>query len=447
MLNTVAIHTLGCKLNFSESSTIGQQFLTNGFSVVDFGSSADVYVFNTCTVTENAERECRQLIRKALRTNPDAYVIVTGCYAQLRPEEIASIEGVNAVLGSTEKFKLFSILNDFKSSNLACIHVGSLTGSHEFGDASSTNADNRTRAYFKIQDGCDYNCSFCTIPQARGKSRSDTIQAVIDRAIMIAEKGVKEIVLTGVNIGDFKGDDPSGDANGYHFIDLMKALEEESSVPRFRISSIEPNLCSDAVIEQVSLSSKFMPHFHMPLQSGNNKQLAMMRRRYRRELYEDRVNKIRKLMPHACIGADVIVGFPGETAADFDITAQFIKDLRVDYLHVFTYSERANTLALEMHGVVPMEERRQRNELLRAISSRKQSDFYRRHLSTTREVLLERGKSKETLLGFTDNYIKVEVTLSDAENHVNQLYSILLREIVPDGLVKGSLSLEVKSTG
>jgi threonylcarbamoyladenosine tRNA methylthiotransferase MtaB len=441
---SVSFHTLGCKLNFAETSAIKQQFESAGYHINSFDDGADVCVINTCSVTDFADRKCRKAVRQALSKNSDSKIVVIGCYAQLKPTEIAEIKGVDLVLGAGEKFNIINYLDRLdKVPGKGWIRATDISAVEAFTPAFSYG--DRTRSFLKIQDGCDYNCSFCTIPQARGKSRSDSIKSVVDRAVLIAEKGVKEIVLTGVNIGDFKGGDAADKATHHQFVDLIQALENQSSVPRFRISSIEPNLCTDTIIEFVSESTRFMPHFHMPLQSGNNKQLALMRRRYRRELYQERVDKIRALMPHACIGADVIVGFPGETMADFETTVQFIRNLSVDYLHVFTYSERANTLAAEMPGVVPIEERRQRNQLLREVSSGKQLEFYRRHLSTSREVLLEKGKRRGTLLGFTDNYIKVEVLMSDPESHINQVYPIFLDKIDSNGVVKGIISSEVKA--
>jgi threonylcarbamoyladenosine tRNA methylthiotransferase MtaB len=408
---TVAFHTLGCKLNFSETSALARLFEDKGYLPVKFEEGADIYVINTCSVTEQADRECKKIVRSALRQQPNAYVVVTGCYAQLKPQEIADIEGVDLVLGAGEKFNILQYVDELsKAQGKGLVYAGDVrdvntfTPSFSFGD--------RTRTFLKVQDGCDYKCSFCTIPQARGASRSDTVESVLANARSIAQKGSKEIVLTGVNLGDFgngtaviEGERPRKEAL---FADLVRALDTLEEVARFRISSIEPNLLTEEIIGMVAESARFMPHFHVPLQSGNDKQLRDMRRRYRRDLYAERVALIKQYMPHACIGCDVIVGFPGETEADFLETYAFIKDLDVSYLHVFTYSERANTPAVDMPGVVPVEERRRRNQALRGLSEMKRRHFYQQHLGSTRPVLFEHHKNNTLLTGFTDNYVKIE---------------------------------------
>ena len=409
---TVAFHTLGCKLNYSETSALARLFEDNGYMPVKFEEEADIYVLNTCSVTEQADRECRKIVRQAMRRSPSAFVVVTGCYAQLKPQEISEIPGVDLVLGAGEKFRILDYVDDLsKAQGKGMVQAGDVRDVNTF-NASFSFGD-RTRSFLKVQDGCDYKCSFCTIPQARGASRSDTVENVLNNAREIARRGAREIVLTGVNLGDFgngteviEGQKPRKEAL---FADLVVELDKLDEVARFRISSIEPNLLTDEIIAFVAKSARFMPHFHIPLQSGNNKQLREMRRRYRRELYAERVESIKKHMPHACIGCDVIVGFPGETEDDFLETYQFIRDLDISYLHVFTYSERANTLAAEMTGVVPVEERRRRNQALRGLSEMKRRAFYQEHAGTARLVLLEQHRDPSLLSGFTDNYIKVEV--------------------------------------
>ena len=404
---TVAFHTLGCKLNYSETSTIKRLFEDKGYGAVPFDEGADIYVINTCSVTDFADRKCRKIVRQALKKAPHAQVIVTGCYAQLKPKEISEIPGVDLVLGAAEKFRITDYVDEIsKAPGKNMVAAGDIWEATSFN--SSFSFGDRTRSFLKVQDGCDYKCSFCTIPMARGKSRSDTIENVVSNAKEIAEKGIQEIVLTGVNIGDF-GTEKGVPSKDSRFIDLIKALDEIEGINRFRISSIEPNLCSDEVIEFVANSKKFVPHFHMPLQSGNNKQLKEMRRRYKRELYADRVAKIKSLMPHCCIGVDVIVGFPNETKEDFLESYNFINELDVSYLHVFTYSERKNTLAAEMPAVVEMGERRRRNEMLRILSQKKQRFFYEQFVGQERPVLFEQHKDKTKLSGFTDNYVKIEM--------------------------------------
>ncbi len=435
---TVAFHTLGCKLNFSETSAIGRSFESHGFSEVKFPEPAEVYVINTCSVTDFADKKCRQVVRKALRSNPAAKVVVIGCYAQLKPDEIANIEGVDLVLGAAEKFRVIDYIDEIsKAPGKGMIVAGEVKEVHEFKDAFSFG--DRTRSFLKVQDGCDYKCSFCTIPQARGASRSDEIQKVVVNAGAIADMGVKEIVLTGVNIGDFgKLRNAEGYKKGGKFIDLIKSLDTVNGIERFRISSIEPNLCDDDVIEFVAKSKRFVPHFHMPLQSGSDKLLRMMRRRYKSELYKDRVAKIKSLMPHACIGVDVIVGFPGETDEDFLESYQFIENLDISYLHVFTYSERANTLAAEMPDSIPMEKRRKRNEMLRQLSDRKLHAFYQQFIGQKRLALFEKSKSPGMMNGFTDNYVKIELPFQ--QELINGIQSVTLDAIGKKGIVSASLA-------
>jgi len=433
---TVAFYTLGCKLNYSETSAIGRMFEDKGYSAVKFEEGANIYVINTCSVTDFADKKCRQIVRRALKFSPDALVVVVGCYAQLKPQEIADIPGVDLVLGAAEKFKILDYIDELsKAPGKGLVQAGEVTDAKEFINAFSFG--DRTRSFLKVQDGCDYKCSFCTIPLARGKSRSNTVENVVADTKKIAEQGVKEIVLTGVNLGDFgngtaviEGVLPKKEAM---FIDLIKALDKIEGIERFRISSIEPNLCTDEVIEFVAHSDRFVPHFHMPLQSGNNKQLKMMRRRYKRELYTERVAKIKHLMPHCCIGVDVIVGFPGETEEDFNETYNFINDLDISYLHVFTYSERANTLAAEMSDTVPMQVRRKRNEMLRVLSEKKRRHFYNQSLGRRRQVLFEVSKNKDLMTGFTDNYVKIEAPFD--EHLINTLATVQLMNINDRGHV------------
>jgi threonylcarbamoyladenosine tRNA methylthiotransferase MtaB len=412
--NSVAFYTLGCKLNYSETSAIGRQFADHGYTEVPFGEGADIYVINTCSVTEFADRKCRQTVRRALRANPAAKVVVVGCYAQLKPAEIAEIPGVDLVLGAAEKFRILDFIDELSQSpEKGLVHASEVSAANEF--VHSFSFGDRTRSFLKVQDGCDYQCSFCTIPLARGASRSSTVDKVVADAEAIARMGTREVVLTGVNIGDFgNGTEVIEGVRSKKealFIDLVRALDRVEGIERFRISSIEPNLCTDEIIEFVATSRRFAPHFHMPLQSGNNKQLRQMRRRYKRELYAQRVEKIRQVMPHCCIGVDVIVGFPGETEEDFLETYHFLNELDVSYFHVFTYSERANTPAAEMPGRVPMAERRRRNKQLTILSEKKRRAFYERHLGQERTVLFERGPATGVLTGFTDNYIRIEAPL------------------------------------
>ena len=405
MSKTVALHTLGCKLNFSETSAIGRLLETDGFVKKDFSEIADVYVINTCSVTDNADKECRLLVRRIQKKAPEAMVVITGCYAQLKPEEIAQIPGVDLVLGAAEKFNITRHLKDFIKGDSAKICSCDIEDVHEFTASHSIN--DRTRIFLKVQDGCDYNCSFCTIPMARGKSRSNTIDKVVDSVNTLAAQGAKEVVLTGINLGDFGKGFTGGKNNNETFFDLIQQLDNIHGIERYRISSIEPNLLTRDIIEFVSKSKKFMPHFHIPLQSGSNKILALMKRRYKKELYAKNVVMIKSLMPHCAIGADVIVGFPGETAEDFKETFDFLHSLDIAYLHVFTYSERDNTTALDIQPVVPIQMRNERNKQLRNLSYQKMQYFTNQHIGETRKVLFENPDKNGMVEGYTDNYIKI----------------------------------------
>ncbi|MCL4133498.1 UNVERIFIED_CONTAM: hypothetical protein GTU68_046330, partial [Idotea baltica] len=389
---------------------------------------ADVYVINTCSVTENANKKCRKVIKQALKQNADGYIIVVGCYAQLKPKEIADIPGVDMVLGAGDKFRILELVESFTKETNPCVFNSQIQEVNSFVNAYS--AGDRTRSFLKIQDGCDYKCTFCTIPLARGKSRSDTLDNILKNAQNIAQQGVREIVLTGVNIGDY-GKGLEGDQQ---FFDVVKALDEIQEVERFRISSIEPNLLTNEIIEFVADSKRFMPHFHMPLQSGNNEILGKMRRRYRRELYIDRVASIKSVMPDACIGVDVIVGFPGETEAHFEDTYRFLNELSISYLHVFTYSERENTLAVEMEGKVPMKERHRRSQMLRILSEKKRRNFYEQHVGEKRPILFEGKEESGDIFGFTDNYIKVKTSNDPSKANLIQIHR--LANVLPDGLMQ-----------
>lgn len=410
---SVAFHTLGCKLNYSETSAISRMLENDGFEKKAFDDIADVYVLNTCSVTDNADKECRQIVRRIQRRSPESLVVVTGCYAQLKPKEIAEIPGVDLVLGAAEKFNIGEHLKELTKGDPAKISSCDIAEVNGF--TASFSLNDRTRTFLKVQDGCDYNCSFCTIPMARGKSRSDTIENVIRHAEQLAANGVKEIVLTGVNLGDFgkNGFSPappkagSSQKHEQNFFQLIEELDNVDGIERFRISSIEPNLLSNEIIEFVANSKKFMPHFHVPLQSGSNKILGMMRRRYKRELYGDRVKLIKLLMPHCAVGADVIVGFPGETDEDFRETFNFLHELNISYLHVFTYSERDNTNALQIRPVVPVNVRHQRNKTLRNLSFMKMQYFTAQHKGQTRKVLFESHEKNGMMEGYTDNYIRI----------------------------------------
>ncbi|HYV94875.1 MAG TPA: tRNA (N(6)-L-threonylcarbamoyladenosine(37)-C(2))-methylthiotransferase MtaB [Chitinophagales bacterium] len=433
---TIAFHTLGCKLNFAESSSISRMLEAEGFRKVKFEDAADVYVINTCSVTENADKECRSIIRKALRFSPIAQVVVVGCYAQLKPEEIASIEGVDLVLGAKEKFRIADHLKTLPQKKLlsekATVYSCDVSEVNFF--ESSYSFGERTRAFLKVQDGCDYNCTYCTIPLARGRSRSDTIAHVVEQANLLSESGIKEIVLTGVNIGDFGLSRESRDRqNGNRdetFFDLIQALDEVEGIERFRISSIEPNLLRDEIIEFVAQSKRFMPHFHIPLQSGSDKILKLMKRRYLSKLYTDRVEKIKSVMPHCCIGADVIAGFPGEDEKEFLETYNFLNELDISYLHVFTYSERDSTEAIHLGNVVQKEIRHERNKMLRILSEKKQRAFYELHLGTIRKVLFELPNKDGMQEGLSDNYIKVEIS---TQKHLRgKIKQVLLRQLNGD---------------
>lgn len=436
MAKKVAFYTLGCKLNYSETSTIGRQFINAGYVIVDFTQVADVYIINTCSVTENADKKCRKVVKEALKHSPAAYITIVGCYAQLKPQEIANIEGVDMVLGAAEKFQIVDFISDLTKNPKTIIHNSPIKETNEF--IASYSYGDRTRTFLKVQDGCDYSCTFCTIPLARGASRSDTIEGIVKQAEEIAASGVKEIVLTGVNIGDF------GIRNGKRddkFFDLVKALDEVEGINRIRISSIEPNLLTNEIIAFVAQSKRFVPHFHIPLQSGSSKILALMRRRYKQELYVDRVKTIKKLMPNACIGADVIVGFPGETREDFLDTYNFINDLAISYLHVFTYSERDDTPAKDMNGKVPGSLRADRSKMLHILSDKKRRAFYETQIGKVEEVLFEADQKEGFMHGFTSNYVKVKVKYDPVL--VNELKTVKLEALLPEGEVSITEAIEV----
>ncbi|MXS70945.1 tRNA (N(6)-L-threonylcarbamoyladenosine(37)-C(2))-methylthiotransferase MtaB [Flavobacteriaceae bacterium W22] len=436
---TAAFHTLGCKLNFAETSTIARQLTDAGYEKVSFDEKADIYVINTCSVTENADRECKLHVKRAMKANAEGLVVIVGCYAQLKPEEISQIEGVDLVLGAKEKFNILSYLDDLqKSQNEGIVHSCEIEetdffiGSYSIGD--------RTRAFLKVQDGCDYKCTYCTIPLARGISRSDTIGNVLKNAREIAEKGIKEIVLTGVNIGDYGKGEFGNKKHEHTFLDLISELDQVEGIERIRISSIEPNLLKDESIDLVSKSKSFVPHFHIPLQSGSDDLLKKMKRRYLTKLYSDRVSKIREVMPHAAIGVDVIVGFPGETEEKFMETYQFLNELPITYLHVFTYSERENTEAAEMEGVVPISERKKRNKMLRILSEKKKMAFYQTQLGKTLPVLWEHENKDGKMFGFTENYVRVQKDFD--EKSVNTIEFLKLDTIEADGTVSVLNSFE-----
>lgn len=429
MSKTVAFYTLGCKLNFSESSTLSRMMQESGFTPVPFQNGADVYVINTCSVTDNADKKCRKVVKQALKFSPSAFIVVVGCYAQLKPEEITEIPGVDLVLGAAEKFNLTEHLSELvktgkgKSIRSGIENVSTFRSAYSIGD--------RTRTFLKVQDGCDYNCAFCTIPLARGSSRSDTVAHVVHTTNEIAQSGVKEIVLTGVNIGDF-GKIHNGIIQGKEtFFDLIKALDKVEGVERFRISSIEPNLLQPEIIEFVAASDKFVPHFHIPLQSGSDKILKRMRRRYLRNIYSERVEIIKKLMPHCCIGVDVITGFPGETHTDFLDTYNFLNQLDISYLHVFTYSERDNTFAITMDGIVTQKEREERTQQLINLSIKKRRFFYEQFVGKTRAILFEAETNGEVMYGFTDNYIRVKTQYDPML--VNEIQLVQLQHTDADG--------------
>lgn len=428
-MKKVAFYTLGCKLNFSETSTISRQFEDRGFQKVEFSDTPDVFIINTCSVTENADKKCRKIVKEAQKINPEGFVAIIGCYAQLKPKEISEIEGVDAVLGAAEKFRLLDLLPTFQKSDEAQVLASEIKEARAFNNAYSIN--DRTRTFLKVQDGCNYHCAFCTIPLARGKSRSDSIANIIKSAEEIAATDTKEVVLTGVNIGDF------GIQEGKRvekFVDLVKAIDQVNGIDRIRISSIEPNLLTNEIIEYTLTSNRFVPHFHIPLQSGSNKILRKMRRRYLRELYEDRVSKIKNIIPDSCIGVDVIVGFPGETEEDFLDTYNFLNELNISYLHVFTYSERANTAAPDMEGTVPMKERNRRSKMLRILSEKKKRQFYESQLGTTRTVLFEDDVQDGMMHGFTENYVRVAAKYDPLL--INELKTVQLTHINDNGVVE-----------
>ena len=431
-MKKVAFYTLGCKLNFAETSTIARSFEEDGYIRVDFDDPADIYVINTCSVTENADKQFKQIVRKALKTNPKAFLAAVGCYAQLKPEELASVDGVDLVLGAKEKFNITQYIDDLTKNNEGVVHSCEIAetdfyvGSYSIGD--------RTRAFLKVQDGCDYKCTYCTIPMARGISRSDTIENILSNAKKISDKGIKEIVLTGVNIGDYGKGEFGNKKHEHTFLELVQALDKVEGIERLRISSIEPNLIKDETIAFIAQSNSFVPHFHIPLQSGSNEILKKMKRRYLRELYVSRVAKIREVMPDACIGVDVIVGFPGETDEHFLETYHFLNELDISYLHVFTYSERDNTEAVLMDGVVPDAVRAKRSKMLRGLSAKKRNAFYESQLGKEKTVLFESDNKQGYIHGFTENYVKVKAPWDPAL--VNTLHKVKLTKIDVDGMVR-----------
>ncbi len=422
----VTFYTLGCKLNFSETSTIAREFENAGYARVEFEATPDIYVINTCSVTENADKKCRQLVRKALKINPEAFIIIVGCYAQLKPDEIASIEGVDLVLGANEKFNILDHLESLDKSDAGITVYEPIKNTREFHPSYSSG--DRTRTFLKVQDGCDYFCSFCTIPLARGRSRSANIEKTIAQAKKVANQGAREVVLTGVNIGDF------GREHGEDFLGLVKELDRVEGIDRFRISSIEPNLLNDDIIEYVANSNKFVPHFHIPLQSGSDNLLQSMRRRYGTELYRNRIAKIKQLIPNCCIGIDVIVGYPGETEEEFMKTVDFLKEIEPAYLHVFTYSERNNTTAVRMEDSVPIETRKQRSKVLRLLSAKFKRAFYQNNQQKSEVVLFEGIEENGLMYGFTSNYVKVKTAYNSLM--VNQTAGVVMTEVDRDGLMK-----------
>ena len=430
---TTSFYTLGCKLNFSETSTISRDLEEEGYAKIDFELGADIYVINTCSVTDQADKKCRNIVRKALKYNPNAFIVVIGCYAQLKPEEISRIKGVDLVLGAQEKFNISNYLKDTVKKKKAVLLNQPIKNVKTFYPGYSVG--DRTRSFFKVQDGCNYFCSFCTIPLARGKSRSGTISQTIDKAKEIGNSEVKEVVLTGINLGDF------GHGTKENFYQLINELEELNSISRFRISSIEPDLLSEEIIEFVNSSEKFVPHFHIPLQSGSNFLLKKMRRKYNTDLYSSRIKLIKKLMPHACIGVDVIVGFPGETEEEFNKTIDYIKSLPVSYLHVFTYSERANTNAPKMNEIVPMEIRRKRSKQLRILSLKLKLQFYNENIGYMGKVLFE-SKEDNFLIGFTENYLKVKIPFKP--KMINTIQEVRIEKISSDIEAYGSIVKELE---
>ena len=426
----VAFYTLGCKLNFSETSTIGRSLQEAGFAKVDFDASPDVFVINTCSVTENADKKCRQLVKRAMKSNPEGFVAIIGCFAQLKPKEISEIPGVDIVLGANEKFNILDHLDSLDKKETAVISNESIKETKDFVPAFSMG--DRTRSFLKVQDGCDYFCTFCTIPLARGKSRNATIESTVNEAMKIAETDIKEVVLTGVNIGDF------GQGGDENFFGLVKELDKVTGIDRFRISSIEPNLLSDEIISYcLSDAARFVPHFHIPLQSGSNRLLQAMRRKYKRELFANSVKHIKQIRPDACIGVDVIVGFPGETEDEFMETVDFLKELEISYLHIFTYSERANTTAIKLGDPVPMSIRKQRSQQLHILSNKKKRAFYAENVGKTETVLFENENNDGYMYGFTANYVKIKTPFNEALT--NTFQRISMDEIDRDGLMKCTL--------
>ena len=434
--HTVALTTLGCKLNFSETSTISRQFKNVGYSIVRFDQFSDIYVINTCSVTENADKQFKSYVSKALKINQDAFIIAIGCYAQLKPEELANVNGVDLVLGSKEKFKILDYLNDFKKNQSSKIHSCEISETNFY--RSSFSIGDRTRSFLKVQDGCDYKCTYCTIPLARGISRSDKLDNILRAAKEISDSGIKEIVLTGVNIGDY-GKGEFGNKNHKNtFLDLVTALDKVDGISRVRISSIEPNLLSNDIINFVSNSKKFVPHFHIPMQSGSDTILKLMKRRYLSKLYRDRINHVKQVMPNACIGADVIVGFPGESEEEFMETYNFIKSLDLSYLHVFTYSERDNTEAIGLNNVVPSNIRSKRSKLLRALSVQLKRKFYMSQLGTIKNVLFEPENRNGFIYGFSNNYVRIKTPWRSSIK--DKIIPFELQNISDDGLVTGEVS-------
>lgn len=426
MFKKVAFYTLGCKLNFSETSTISKQFENEGFAKVEFEERPDIFVINTCSVTENADKKCKVIVSRAMKINPKGFVVVIGCYAQLKPNEIAAIKGVDLVLGANEKFKITEHINDLSKNLEGVVHANEIKNTKDF--VAGFSSGDRTRTFLKVQDGCNYFCAFCTIPLARGRSRSASISETVKKAKEAAALGAKEIVLTGVNIGDF------GQPKGENFLDLIKMLDSIEEVERFRISSIEPNLLTDEIVKFVATSNKFVPHFHIPLQSGSDKILKLMRRRYLTDVYQNRIELIKKLMPDCSIGIDVIVGFPGETEEDFLTTYNFINTLDCSYLHVFTYSERDNTTALRLGEVVPIATRQERNKKLRILSEKKKQNFYQNNIGSIKSVLFEAEQDENFMYGFSENYVKVKVPYN--ESLINKIEKVKLIKTNGEGMVE-----------
>jgi threonylcarbamoyladenosine tRNA methylthiotransferase MtaB len=429
MFNKVAFYTLGCKLNFSETSTIAKQFESEGFAKVEFEDRPDIFVINTCSVTDHADKKCKGIVKRAMKINPKGFVIIIGCYAQLKPEEIAAINGVDLVLGANEKFNITAHIKDLSKKEITLVHANEIKNTKDF--IAGFSSGDRTRTFLKVQDGCNYFCAFCTIPLARGRSRSESIAETIKKAHEAANAGAKEIVLTGVNIGDF------GQQHGENFIDLIKLLDNIEGVERFRISSIEPNLLTDDIVKFVATSKKFVPHFHIPLQSGSDKILSSMRRRYLTDTYKTRIELIKQLMPSCCIGVDVIVGFPGETEEDFLTTYNFLTEINCSYLHVFTYSERDNTTALRIKEIVPLEIRQERNKKLRILSEKKKRKFYEENIGEIKNVLFEAEEDNNFMYGFSENYVKVRVPYNS--NLINKIEKVKIVKNNGEGVMDVSL--------